>query len=84
MKVTIREKKLHNGRKSLYLDIYHKGKRRYEFLNLYLTKNKLQNKETKFLAEKIRTDREIKLQNDSYGFISDSLKQRNFVTYIEN
>jgi len=44
----------------------------------------VQNKETKFLAEKIRTDREIKLQNDSFGFISDSRKQKNFLTYIEN
>lgn len=35
--VRLREKQLAKGRKSLYLDIYEgNGKRRYEFLNLYL------------------------------------------------
>ena len=68
MKVTIREKKLLDGTQSLYLDIYHKGQRRYDFLNLYLTKNKVQNKETRLIAEKIRTQTEMELQNDVYGF----------------
>lgn len=34
--ITIREKHLTNGNVSLYLDIYHNGKRTYEFLKLYL------------------------------------------------
>ena len=36
--VTLREKTLANGNKSLYLDIYRNGKREYEFLKLYLVK----------------------------------------------
>lgn len=36
MKVTIRTKALSNDNRSLYLDIYDKGKRRYEYLGLYL------------------------------------------------
>lgn len=34
--VHIRFKELKDGNKSLYLDIYHNGKRRYEFLKLFL------------------------------------------------
>jgi len=67
MKVTLRQKKNNNGF-SLYLDIYHKGKRVYEYLNLYLTADREQNKETKQLAKRIRTQREIELQNDLHGF----------------
>lgn len=35
--VKLRWKKLVNGNRSLYLDIYEHGRRRYEFLRLYLT-----------------------------------------------
>jgi len=36
MNIVIREKQLKGGNKSLYLDIYEDGERRYEFLKLYL------------------------------------------------
>ena len=36
MKVTLRTKKLSNDNQSIYLDIYDKGKRKYEYLGLYL------------------------------------------------
>lgn len=36
MKVTLRTKPLSNGSESIYLDIYEKGKRRYEYLHLYI------------------------------------------------
>lgn len=36
MKITLRQRKK-NSKISLYLDIYHKGKRKYEYLRLYLT-----------------------------------------------
>lgn len=35
--VTLRAKDLKDGRQSLYLDIYFRGERKYEFLKLYLT-----------------------------------------------
>lgn len=36
MTITIRTKLLKDGSQSLYLDIYHKGRRTYKFLDLYL------------------------------------------------
>lgn len=36
MNVALRTKPLKNGNESLYLDIYEDGKRRYEYLRLYL------------------------------------------------
>lgn len=36
MKITLRQKSLKDGNASLYLDYYDKGKREYEFLDLYL------------------------------------------------
>lgn len=35
--VTVRAKDLKDGRQSLYLDIYYRGERKYEFLKLYTT-----------------------------------------------
>ena len=47
MSIKIREKKLSDGRRSLYLDIYSRGRRRYEFLEIYLAKDKIKNRELK-------------------------------------
>jgi hypothetical protein len=57
--VTLRKRKLKNGRITLYLDIYKNGKRKYEYLKLYLTNGttqaaKLKDKETIQLAQSIK------------------------------
>lgn len=83
MKLRVRKKPLKNGRYSLYLDIYHLGKRKYEFLNLYLTKDRQHNKEVKRLAENIRAKRELELANNNYGFIPDFKKRISLVNYFE-
>ncbi|MDR3596488.1 site-specific integrase [Clostridium sp.] len=83
MKVTLREKQLKDKGISLYLDIYHSGKRRYEFLNLYLTKDKEQNKKIRHLATKIRDQRALELANDEYGFVSDNKKNISFIDYFQ-
>lgn len=83
MSVKLRKKKLADGRLSIYLDLYLNGKRQYEFLKLYLTKDKLQNKETMRLAESIRAKRELELQNSEHGFIPTFKKRVNFVEYFE-
>ena len=66
----IRERKLANGNRSLYLDIYSKGVRKVESLGVYLVPentpfDKIQNEHARSVAEKIKSERIIALQN--YG-----------------
>ena len=58
--VRMRFKKLANGSKSIYLDIYVDGKRSYEYLKLYILPElnaniKEQNRTTMAAAEKIKS-----------------------------
>jgi len=85
MKITIRQKELKNGNKSLYLDIYHNGKRRYEFLKdlPYLTGNKKQDKETLKLAESIKAKRQLQMAHNAHGFVPSFNQKKNFVDYFQ-
>lgn len=70
--VKLRFKKLSNTNQSIYLDIYYKGKRYYEFLKLYLTPERFpedrdKNRITLRLANSIKAQRIIDLQNEIYG-----------------
>ena len=70
--VRIRYRDLANGNKSIYLDIYQKGKRVYEFLKLYLvpetsTEAKIQNENTLIAANAIKSQRILELTNDVAG-----------------
>ena len=67
--VRIREKVLGDGTISLYLDMYHKGNRKKEGLKLYIIPGtspaaKLQNKNTRMLAEQIKAQRILDIQKD--------------------
>ncbi|MBP3236523.1 MAG: site-specific integrase, partial [Bacteroidales bacterium] len=67
--VRIREKVLGDGTISLYLDMYHKGNRKKEGLKLYIIPEttpaaKLQNKNTRRLAEQIKAQRILDIQKD--------------------
>lgn len=71
--IRIRSRKLCNGNKSLYLDIYNDGQRTYEFLKLYLVPEKSKaekalNKETLALANSIKASRIMELQSERHGF----------------
>ena len=62
MTITIRQKALANDNISLYLDIYDGGKRKFEFLSLYLlpegdAETKARNEETLQRAHQIRAER---------------------------
>ena len=67
--VRIREKVLGDGTISLYLDMYHKGNRKKEGLKLYIIPEtspaaKLQNMNTRKLAEQIKAQRILDIQKD--------------------
>lgn len=88
MKVTLRERN-QGGKISLYLDYYHKGKRKAEYLKLYLEPNpktaaeKDLNKKTRQLAESIRAKRLIEIQNGVYGFRDTEKLKGSFLEYVE-
>lgn len=70
--VRLRCKELRHGNKSLYLDYYDSGRRRYEFLKLYLVPElthqaRQQNKETLKAATSIKSRRIIELNNGKAG-----------------
>lgn len=86
--VKLRTKPTKNGGKSLYLDIYHNGVRRYEFLHLYLLPDdsreaKVTNRNTMKLAEAILAKRIIEFQNSQFGFHSYERTASDFYQYME-
>lgn len=71
--IRLRRKTLANGNISLYLDIYWNGSRTYEFLKLYLIPEKTKadkekNRETLKLANSVKAQRIIEIQNGEFGF----------------
>ncbi len=75
--VKLRQRKTSKGLTSLYLDIYYKGKRQYEYLRMYLIPEHSRadasaNRETLKYAEAIRAKRLVELRNGVYGFKHDS------------
>ena len=83
MSVKVRRKKMKDGNFSLYLDIYHKGKRKYEFLQLYLAKDKQANKETLAIADSIAAKRQLEISYDSHGFTPKFKKNADFIEYFD-
>lgn len=87
--VRLRRKTLTNGNVSLYLAINTgAGRREYEFLRLYLipekTKaDKLRNRETLALANSIKAQRIVDIQNGAHGFKSDFMEQTLFFDYYQ-
>jgi len=85
--VKLREKELANGNISLYLDIYHNGRRSYEFLKLYLIKattpvDKETNRQTLQTAQSVRAKRQIEIQNGEHGFASQFKLDTPFLDYF--
>ena len=69
--VRLRQRVMPSGNVSLYLDIYQRGKRTYEYLHLYLSpdrKDKELNRQTLSLAESICAKRLVELRNGEFGF----------------
>ena len=75
--------KLKGGKQSLYLDIYHQGRRQYEFLRLYLERdNRAANKEVLRLAEQVRAKRQLELQSAKHGLVPAFKRKADFVEYF--
>lgn len=97
--VRIRFKQLSNGNQSIYLDYYTGdvirkenyvgGKRKYEFLKLYLIpertrEDKAKNEATLALAKAIQSKRIVEVQNDAHGFQNTNKSKVNLLDYLEN
>ncbi|MBD2699994.1 phage integrase SAM-like domain-containing protein [Spirosoma sp. BT702] len=96
MKVTLREKPIGSGRKSLYLDFYppishpETGKPTHrEFLGLYvydkprLDLERRHNKETCLLGENICAKRQLSIQSGHYGFLKKTATNLDFLALFK-
>jgi len=86
--VVLRERELKNGNISLFLDTFKDGVHNYEFLKLYLVKartplERQTNKETRVLAEQIRTERETELNHREHGMIVPTKKKISFFVFAD-
>ena len=84
--IKLRSRALSDGSKSLYLDIYINGRRRYEYLKLYLIPehgrgDKAKNTQTMMLADAIRSQRVLELQKGTFGLDDNFNLDTNFLTY---
>ncbi len=90
MSVTLRERENKDFTTSLYLDIFHNGKRSYEFLTecklvkVQYPNDRKTNKEKKELAKQIRDKRSIQLQANEDGIIAKHNQQIELKAYFEN
>ncbi len=90
MGVKLRVKNLKDGGKSYYLDIYHNGKRWYEFLNTHTTKAtnnpliKQSNLEAKRYAETKAAQRKLDLATQGSDFVPNHFKEMYFSDFAEN
>lgn len=85
--VKLRTKKLSDGSESIYLDIYLDGKRKYEYLKLYLLpgkENKAKNKETIALANAVKAKRIVDIQNGRFGFEKKSGEKMLLTDYMDS
>lgn len=86
--VHIRTRKLGNGNESIFLDIVFGGKRKQEYLKLYLLAGnsrevKARNKETMKLANAVKAKRIIEIQNGKFSFENNDKKGISFLDYYD-
>ncbi|MCH8941062.1 MAG: phage integrase SAM-like domain-containing protein, partial [Bacteroidetes bacterium] len=84
MNVKLRSKKLSDGSQSLYLDIYIKGVRQYEFLGIKITKNDPQRKHKKQIAEMKRAKKELEVMANYHDVPQNFNGDEDFIEYFKN
>ena len=85
--VKIRYKEIANGNKSVYLDIYSNGARRYEFLKLYIVPERTQadkvaNENTMQVANAIKAQRILELASGKAGINDNGKGKILFVDWL--
>lgn len=83
MGLILRERKLDGGRKSLLIEYNIDGKRRYEFLNIILDKDKIANREKRRLARAIKIKRENEIIQNNYELPNFAKSKINVVDYYD-
>lgn len=90
MSVTLRKRENKDFTTTLYLDIYHNGKRHFEFLKecklvrIANPADRVSNKEKLSLAGQIRDKRSIQLQSSEEGIIPNDNKKVELRAYFES
>ena len=90
MSVTLRKRENKDFTTTLYLDIYHNGKRHFEFLKecklvkITSPSDRVSNKEKLNLANQIRDKRSIQLQSSDEGIIPNDHKKIELKAYFES
>ena len=88
--IKLRTKQLANGNQSIYLDYYKDGQRQYEFLKLYLVPEKTPidkstNAQTLELANAVKAQKIVELQNTAHGFsVKGGRSKMNVLDYIQD
>jgi len=89
MGVAIRQSNLVNDRVRLSLDIYYKGKSKFEKLDLFLYKKpttpiqREHNKKTNLIAESVKAKRILEIQEERYNVKSGFKNQASFLVYFK-
>ena len=83
MSVHIRFRKLKDGSKRPFLDIYHNGNRTKESLDLVIFHGDALRKEKMKLIENLKSVRELEILKDEYDFEGRKKKKIDFVKYFE-
>lgn len=86
-RVKLRSRPLKDGGHSLYLDIHDRGKRRVEYLRMYLVEERTpedreRNRQTLQSAEEVRSLRVVELRNNTYGFANDQTGRIDFMAFV--
>jgi integrase len=83
MNIKLRKRRTRAGTVTLFLDCYDQGRRWLEYLKLYLTGNRDEDKETLKLAENIRARRQLEYASGEHGFTQQARQKEDFLEFCQ-